>query len=419
MVAGTALMPPAQVDARSVHRPVRELGLLALSQVLAMTLWFSATAVLPALIAAWSLSASGAAWLTAAVQLGFVAGALGSAIFNLPDVLPPRRMLALSAVAGAIINLALAWLADGIGAALLLRFLTGLCLAGVYPPGMKIAAGHASGRGRGLAIGVLVGALTLGSAAPHLVAGLLDARGLSYPLVLTVSSALALVGAGIVAGLVHDGPHAPPPAPFDPRQLGRVLQNRGVLLANLGYFGHMWELYAVWAWLAVFLAAAVGPGHPRTPRLAAFVIIGVAGAVGAVLGGWLADRIGRTTVTIGAMAISGACCVVSVWAYAAPLGLLLVFGLVWGASVIADSAQFSASVTELSQPAYMGTAITLQTSLGFALTLVTIWGLPLLAQHVGWRYVFLALAPGPFLGCWAMAELRRRPEAARLAGGRR
>jgi len=298
-------MPTASLDTHSAHRPVRELGLLALSQVLAMTLWFSATAVLPALIAAWSLSATGAAWLTAAVQLGFVVGSLGSAVFNLPDVLPPRRMLALSAVAGAVVNLALAWLADGIAAALLLRFLTGLCLAGVYPPGMKIAAGHSSGRGRGLAIGVLVGALTLGSAAPHLVAGLLDARGLSYPLVLTVSSALALVGAAIVAGWVHDGPYAPAPAPFDPHQLGRVLQNRGVLLANLGYFGHMWELYAVWAWLAVFLAAAVGPGHPRTPRLAAFVIIGVAGAVGAVLGGWLADRLGRTTVTIGAMAISG------------------------------------------------------------------------------------------------------------------
>ena len=134
-------MSTASLDTRSAHRPVRELGLLALSQVLAMTLWFSATAVLPALIAAWSLSATGAAWLTAAVQLGFVVGALGSAVFNLPDVLPPRRMLALSAVAGAVVNLALAWLADGICAALLLRFLTGLCLAGVYPPGMKWEGG--------------------------------------------------------------------------------------------------------------------------------------------------------------------------------------------------------------------------------------------------------------------------------------
>ena len=398
---------------------VRALLLLAIAELLAMTLWFSATAVMPALVAAWALSPTGAAWLTAAVQAGFVVGALGSAVFNLPDVLPPRRMFALAAVAGALVNLLLAWVADGIGAALVLRFLTGVALAGVYPPGMKIAAGHVSGRGRGLAIGALVGSLTLGSATPHLVAGLLDARGLSHVAVLTVSSALALVGALIVATLVTDGPNAPGRAPFDPRQLGRVLRDRAVLLANLGYFGHMWELYAVWTWLAVFLAEALPPGDPGAPRLAAFAIIGVAGAAGAFAGGWLADRIGRTTVTIGAMAISGACCLASAWAYAGPAWLLVAFGLVWGASVIADSAQFSASVTELSEPAYMGTALTLQTSLGFALTLVTIWGLPLLAQHVGWRYAFLVLAPGPFLGCWAMAALRRRPEALRLAAGRR
>jgi MFS family permease len=414
-----APMDPLASVALKPHRPVRELTLLAIAELLAMTLWFSATAVLPALGAAWSLSPTGAAWLTAAVQAGFVVGALASAALNLPDVLPPRRMFCLAAVAGALANLLLAWVAEGIGPAIALRFLTGICLAGVYPPGMKIAAGHARGHGRGLAIGVLVGSLTLGSATPHLVAGLLDSRGLSYPLILTVSSALALVGAVMVATLVTDGPYAPAPAPFDPRQLGRVLRDRAVLLANLGYFGHMWELYAVWAWLAVFLADALGPGDASTPRLAAFVTIGVAGAAGAFLGGWLADRIGRTTVTIGAMAISGACCVLSAWAYAGPAWLLFAFGLVWGASVIADSAQFSASVTELSQPAYMGTALTLQTSLGFALTMVTIWGLPLLAQHVGWRYAFLALAPGPFLGCWAMAALRRRPEAVRLAGGRR
>ncbi len=401
------------------HHPARQLALLALAQLLAMTLWFSATAVLPTLRQAWALSATGAAWLTAAVQLGFVAGALASAALNLPDVMPPRRMLGVSALIGAAANLALAWTVDSIGPALLLRFATGLALAGVYPPGMKIAAGHVSGRGRGLAIGVLVGALTLGSATPHLVAGLLDGAGLPFRAVLTVSSVLAVLGALIVNTLVTDGPHAPRPAPFDPRQIGRVLGDRAVLLANLGYFGHMWELYAVWAWLAIFLAAALGPDRPTAARIAAFAIIGVAGAAGAVAGGWLADRAGRTTVTIGAMAISGGCCVASVWAYAAPTWLLMTFGLVWGASVVADSAQFSASVTELAEPAYMGTALTLQTSLGFALTLVTIWGLPLLAAHTGWRFAFIALAPGPFLGCWAMAALRRRPEAARLAAGRR
>ena len=401
------------------HRAFWPLALLALAELGAVTLWFSATAVLPALQAAWDLSPTGAAWLTAAVQAGFVVGALGSAVLNLPDVMPPRRMLAGAALLGAGVNLILAWGVSSLAPALLLRFLTGVCLAGVYPPGMKIAAGHVTGRGRGLAIGVLVGALTLGSGTPHLVAGLLDASGLPYRLVLTVSSVLAVLGALVVSLFVTDGPYAPPTAPFDPRQLPRVLRDRAVLLANLGYFGHMWELYAVWTWLAVYLAAALGGSDPATPRLVAFACIGVAGAVGCVLAGGLADRVGRTTVTIGAMAASGACCLLSPWAYAGPAWWLVVFGLIWGATVIADSAQFSAAVSELAHPSYMGTALTLQTSLGFALTLVTIWGLPLLAEAVGWRYAFLALAPGPALGCWAMVALRRRPEALKLAAGRR
>jgi len=405
--------------APAAHRPTWPLVFLAVTEVSAVTLWFSATAVLPALRVAWDLSPTGAAWLTAAVQAGFVVGALGSAILNLPDVLPPRRMVAISALAGAAANLILAWAVSSIGPALVLRFVTGVCLAGVYPPGMKIAAGHVSGRGRGLAIGILVGALTLGSGAPHLVAGLLDAAHLPYRLVLTFASGAAVLAALVVEFAVGDGPYAPGRAPFDPRQLGRVLQDRAVLLANLGYFGHMWELYAVWTWLAIFVTAALGGADPTTPRLIAFASIGVAGAVGCVLAGWLADRLGRTTITIAAMAASGACCLASPWAYGLSVRGLVAFGLVWGATIVADSAQFSASVTELALPAYMGTALTLQTSLGFALTLVTIWGLPLLAEAVGWRYAFLALAPGPALGCWAMYALRRRPEAVKLAAGRR
>jgi MFS family permease len=399
--------------------PFRPLALLALAELGAVTLWFSATAVLPTLQAAWQLSPTGAAWLTAAVQAGFVVGALGSAVLNLPDVLPPRRMLSISALLGAGCNLVLAWGVSSLAPALLLRFATGICLAGVYPPGMKIAAGHVSGSGRGLAIGILVGSLTLGSGTPHLVAGLLDAAELPYRLVLTVSSALAVLGALVVWRLVGDGPYAPPAAAFDPRQLGRVLRDRAVLLANLGYFGHMWELYAVWTWLAIFLAAALGGGDPAAPRLAAFACIGVAGGAGCIAAGWLADRVGRTTVTIAAMSASGACCLLSPVAYGWPAWALLAFGLVWGATVVADSAQFSAAVSELAQPSYIGTALTLQTSLGFALTLVTIWGLPLLAEVTGWRYAFLVLAPGPVLGCWAMGALRRRPEALKLAAGRR
>ena len=382
-----------------------------------MTLWFSATAVLPDLERAWQLSPIGAAWLTAAVQIGFVAGALGSALGNLPDLVPPRRLMATCAVLGALANLALAFWVSSLGPALVLRFATGVFLAGVYPPGMKIAAGHVPGRGRGLAIGVLVGALTLGSASPHLIAGLVGATW-PFRAVLTASSVLALCGAVLVVAVVRDGPYAPKPAPFDPRQVARVFRDRSLMLANLGYCGHMWELYAMWTWLVTFLAAA-GTSSLRDVRLWAFAIIGVAGAAGAALGGYLADRRGRTAVTIAAMAVSAVCCLCSPLAFGAAPLVVLIFGIVWGASIIADSAQFSTAVTELADPAYVGTALTLQTSIGFLLTLVTIWGLPLLAEVVGWQYAFLALAPGPALGCVAMARLRALPEARRMAGGRR
>ena len=406
-------------------RPATQILWLAVAELLAMTLWFSATATLPALSQEWGLDATGKAWLTAAVQLGFVAGALASAWLNLPDVFSPRRLFFVCALLGAAANLGVAWLVTSLAPALVLRFATGLFLAGVYPPGMKIAASHVPSSARGLAIGVLVGALTLGSAAPQLVAGL--PADLSYEWVLTVSSVCAVLGAFVVVLFVTDGPHAAPAAPFDPSQIGRVLQNRGVFLTNLGYCGHMWELYAVWTWLFHFVSASLGAGAhaelaeaEHSARWIAFFAIGVAGFIGAVAGGLLADRAGRTIVTAVAMAISGACCLLSPFAFDAALPVLVVFGLIWGASVIADSAQFSAAVTELSQPAYVGTALALQTAIGFALTLVTIWGLPILVDWLGgWEYAFVVLAPGPLLGCWAMLALRRLPEATKLAGGRR
>jgi MFS family permease len=418
MTPGSTAVHGARMQVLKPHHPGRQLALLAGAAMLAMTLWFSATAVLPALRALWNLTPGQAAWLTAAVQLGFVIGALTAAFFNLPDVLPPRRMFAVAALAGAAVNLALAWWVHAPGPALVLRFCTGFCLAGVYPPGMKMAAGHVEPRRRGLAIGLRVGALTLGSATPHLLAAWAGGAELPHRLVLTASSVLAVLGALLVAGFAVDGPYLSRPVGFDIRQVGRVLHNRPMVLANLGYLGHMWELYAMWAWLAIFLAAALPGRDAATPRLLAFVCIGIAGSCGAIGGGWLADRIGRTTVAIGAMVISGACCLLSAAAFGAPLWILGVFCLVWGMSVIADSAQFSACVTELADPAYMGTALTLQTSLGFALTLVSIWTLPQLAARAGWQFAFWMLAPGPLLGSLAMASLRRDPAAMQCASGR-
>ena len=396
-------------------RRYRALALIALGELLGMSLWFSASAVAPALKAEWRLGPSAAGWLTLAVQVGFVAGTLASALLNLPDVLATRRLFAVSAFLAAAANASLAVFARGPGLAVPLRFLTGFFLAGVYPPGMKIMASWFR-RGRGMALGVLVGALTVGKAFPYLVNAV---GGSSWRADVLAVSVLAVVG-GVAVLFVGDGPFAAPAARFDAAQIGKVFRNRGVRLADFGYFGHMWEIYAMWTWIPVFLRASFAlQGAPaRLAEAAAFLVIG-SGAVGCVAGGLLADRVGRTAVTSWAMAISGACCLLVGSLFGASPGILLAFCAVWGAAVVADSAQFSACVTELSDPAYMGTALTIQTCVGFLLTTASIELVGLLQGTVGWTRAFAVLAPGPALGVVAMLRLRRLPEAARIAHGLR
>jgi MFS family permease len=374
-----------------------------------MTTWFSATAVVPQLRDEWSLGDNEAAWLTIAVQLGFVAGALLSAALTLPDVVSPRIVLLAGALGAATSNLLLA-AANGPETAIPLRFATGFFLAGVYPPALKLMATWFR-TGRGTALGILVGALTLGSALPHLVNGL---GGLDWKLVVYATSLLTALG-GLVAWGVREGPHRFPTAVFDPRQAPLVLRNRGVRLASLGYFGHMWELYAMWAWFLVFFSAEVSGS--RAAAFATFAVIG-AGAVGCWVGGLLGDRWGRTPTTAAAMTISGLCAVLIGIVADGPGVVVLALGLVWGFTVVADSAQFSTMVTELADQAYVGTALTLQLAVGFTLTVATIWLIPVLEDDVGWRWAFAFLAPGPVLGVLAMLRLRGSPEAARIAGGR-
>ena len=385
-----------------------------------MSLWFSASAVVPELTEEWSLDSGAAAWLTMSVQLGFVAGALLSAATTLSDLVNPRRLVAGSALLGAAATAAIASLASGALSASLLRFLTGIALAGVYPPGMKIMAGWFRDR-RGLAIGILVGALTVGSAAPHLLRA---AGGVgNWRLVLYLAAGLAAVGGLIALFGLRTGPFEAPTAPFDPRAVGRMVRDRATMLANAGYFGHMWELYAVWTWVPLYLAAsfeldASGLTTPRTASLAAFAAIAVGGA-GAWAAGLAADRSGRTTVTSLSMAVSGVCCLAAGLVYGSPGWVVVPFCLLWGFAVVADSAQFSTCVTELGEPAYVGTALTLQTAVGFLLTNVTIRMLPVWQQSWGWEWAFAPLAIGPAIGTLAMLRLRRLPEARRLAGGRR
>ena len=381
-----------------------------------MTTWFSATAALPQLREEWGLSGSAAAWLTIAVQVGFVVGALTSAALTLPDILSPRRLILLGALGAATAN-ALLLTAEGPGAAIPLRLATGFFLAGVYPPALKsMATWFRIGRGTGL--GILVGALTLGSAAPHLINGL---GGVDWRTVIVATTALTVIGGVVAERAGSEGPWPFPRAVFDPRQARRAFAGRGVRLASLGYFGHMWELYAMWAWFLAFYAAVLaahGAAEPvRGAAFATFAVI-AAGGAGCWAGGVLGDRWGRTRTTALSMAISGGCALAIGHLIAAPPALVLALGLVWGFWVVSDSAQFSTIVTEVADQRYVGTALTLQLAIGFLLTGATIWLLPALVDRVGWGWGFAALAPGPALGVIAMLRLKGSPEAARIAGGR-
>jgi MFS family permease len=381
----------------------RALILLASGLILSMTTWFSASAVLPQLGAIWDLSPGRAAWLTIAVQLGFVGGALVSSAFNLADIASPKRVILIGCVGASASNALL--LVSGPSTAVVCRFATGFFLAGVYPPALKLMATWFRS-GRGLALGIMVGALTIGSAAPHLVNGL---GGANWELVVRVTSLLTLAGGLLVERTVDEGPYPFPRATFDPRQIGLVFRNRGVRLASLGYFGHMWELYAMWAWFVAFFASVIGLEGSRsasTAPLATFAVIGV-GGIGCVAGGMLGDRWGRANTTMLMMAVSGLCALSIGFLYRAPSWIVLLVGLVWGFTVVADSAQFSTLVTELADQAYVGTALTLQLALGFTLTVATIWLIPnLVASRFGWEWAFAFLVPGPLLGIAAMYRLR-------------
>ena len=384
------------------------LALIAVSQFLGLTMWFSATAVArPIEHDLLHGAANGSALpLTISVQLGFVAGALLSALFGIADVIGPRRLFALGCVAGALANGAIAQ-SSSLDAIVALRVLTGVALAFVYPLGLKIAASWFRER-RGTALGVLVGALTIGSAFPHLLVW--AAASVPWRTLVLISSVLALAAAAIMMLLVEDGPYVAASSPFDPRAVGKVIRNRGVRLATLGYLGHMWELYAMWAWVATYATQALASraASPNLGSLIAFLAI-ASGAVGCVVAGLWADRFGKARIAGWSMLLSGTCCLLAGRVMGAPVVALTGFVAVWGFSVVADSAQFSALVSEHSPKALVGTALTLQLCLGFLLTIVSMQMVPGAAARHGWEFAFAYLAPGPFIGALAMWRLHRRP----------
>ena len=386
-------------------RASRQLGVLALAMVLGMTPWFSATVAAPGMTAEWNATSRVTGWLTVAVQFGFVLGTFASAVLLLSDRFSARRLAAASACVVTVTTMALTWRHTGPAAAVTLCCVTGVALAGVYPPGIKIAAGWWRA-GRGTAIGILVGALTIGSAMPNLLRAVAPVE--KWRTIILAAAACAFVSAVLFGRAIKDGPFQAASAPFNPRALSRVVRNRWVALATAGYLGHMWELYAMWSSIGAFWAYVIAPRAVAPALAPAFAFVTIAsGAIGCVFAGLAADRVGRPIVTIVAMAISATCALAIGFLTTAPLVVVMIVAIVWGISIVADSAQFSAAITEFAPNEYVGTAVTLQTCLGFLLTIVTIRLVPVWVQWWGWELAYVPLAIGPAGGIIAMWPLWR------------
>ena len=398
--------------------PFFVLALISICLIGALGTWFSATVILPELTLRTQLGESQQVWLTNAVQLGFVLGAVLIAFFNISDSMSLTVLIALSCTLAAVANLLLLWTDTPFGM-ITLRLMTGAALSGVYPPVVKLIATWFQ-KGRGIAMGIIIGALTVGSAMPHLFRAI--AAEANWMFVIWASSLTTFLAGLIFLFFMSEGPFAFARTRFDPLQIIQVLRSKPLTLVNIGYVGHMWELYAMWAWILTFARFSEQSFEVfpfGTPEYFSFFIISV-GAIGCVIAGRLSDVYGRCYTTAILMLVSGVCAFsIGFLVDISPL-LFTAVALLWGMTIVADSGQFSTAVTELSEPHLVGTALTFQMALGFGVTVIAVWLVPIAAQWLGsFRWAFLFLVPGPFIGAIAMLSLRQRPEAEKLALGKR
>lgn len=384
---------------------LRSVVCLLIAEVAAMSLWFVSAAILPDMTQTVSLSPFRSAALSSGVQAGFVIGALFLSVMGLPDRFDPRKVIAVSAIIAGLVNASLLILEPGSDLAILARVVTGALLAGVYPVGMKIIVGWGI-KDRGFLVGALTGALALGSASPHLIALI---GGSDWKLTVMAAS-IAAIFAGVICLGISLGPHHAKAAKFDPRVILSAWTNRRVRLAYAGYLGHMFEMFAMWAWIGVAVAVSYGATMAASEaqdlaKLTAFAAIGIS-SISCAAAGYFADRLGKEKIAIIAMVVSGASAILTALTFGGPVWITLAIVIVWGLSVAPDSAQFSALVADAALPEQVGSLMTFQTALGFALTIVTVQLTLVLAAMIGWPIVLASLALGPIFGVVAMLRLQ-------------
>lgn len=385
-----------------MKRPAYILPTIIFSQFTGTSLWFAGNAVVSDLQRDWGLTEHSLAYITSAVQLGFIAGTLVFAFLAIADRYSPRRVFFICSITGAAANMILLFAVEDLQGLLFIRFISGFFLAGIYPVGMKIAAGWYE-KGLGRALGYLVGALVLGTAFPHLLRGI--GAELSWQYVIAGVSILAACGGVLILLLVPDGPHLPMGSKFNPRAFAMIFRSRAFRASAFGYFGHMWELYTLWAFIPVWiLAYAEKNATPLNIPLWSFLIIAV-GFVGCAGGGVVSQKAGSARVAATQLLISGICCVLSPLFFKAGLPLFMAFLVVWGISVIGDSPQFSALNAENAPREYVGSALTIVNSIGFLITVFSIQLISFVLPLIGPQYIFLLLLPGPLIGLWALKPL--------------